>query len=131
MPTPTSGTFSLTSTVRTIPSFVYEKVKQDILGKHYSLSLTFVGPDRARAYNKTHRQKTYVPNVLSFPLDDMTGEIIICPAVAKKEAATFSFSYEGYVAYLFIHGLLHLKGYDHGATMEKLERRYVKKYHVA
>lgn len=128
---PTSPTFSLSSTVRTYPTHPYNDIKCDILGKRYTLSLTFVGPDRARRYNEEHRGKTYVPNVLSFPLDSETGEIIICPSVAAREAQKFNLSSKGYIAYLFIHGLLHLKGYDHGATMEKLEQRYVKKYHVA
>jgi rRNA maturation RNase YbeY len=122
--------FSLSSTAHSFPTAAYEAIKNDILGKSYSLSLTFVGATKARAYNKSHRGKTYVPNVLSFPLDTTTGEIIICPQRAKHEAHKFSLSYQGYVVYLFIHGLLHLKGYDHGATMERMEERYKRKYQV-
>jgi len=127
----TPPTFSLSSTVRTYPKGDYEIIKRDIIGARYHVSLTFVGPDRARAFNEAHRGKSYVPNVLSFPLDETTGEIIICPLVAKREAKKFNLSYQGYVVYLFIHGLLHLKGYDHGATMEALETRYKRKYSVA
>lgn len=123
-------TFQLTSTVRTLPSHPYQTIKEDLLGKRYALSLTFVGATRARAYNEAYRQKSYVPNVLSFPLSTDAGEIIICPTVATREAANFNLSPSGYIAYLFIHGLLHLKGYDHGATMEKLEHQYVRKYGI-
>lgn len=122
--------FSLSSTVQSFPTAAYETIKDDILGKSYALSLTFVGTNRARAYNEIHRGKSYVPNVLSYPLDTTTGEIIICPKVAQREAKKFSLSYHGYVVYLFIHGLLHLKGYDHGATMERMEERYKRKYQV-
>jgi probable rRNA maturation factor len=68
--------------------------------------------------------------VLSFPLDKTTGEVYICPAVSNKEASKFNLSQPGYVAYLFIHGLLHLKGHDHGDTMDKLERKYLKLFKI-
>lgn len=125
-----TGTFTLTSTVRNHPHFPYEKMKRDILGASYQLSLAFVGAKRAQLLNQQYRKKDYVPNVLSFPLSHTIGEIYICPAVAKSEAAKFELSVAGYVAYLFIHGLLHLKGHDHGATMEKLEQRYLRKYSI-
>ena len=99
-------------------------MKNAILGKNYTLSLTFVGSTRARVLNKTYRNATYVPNVLSFPLTTDTGEIYIAPSVAEREAHKFSLSSTGYTGYLFIHGLLHLKGYPHGATMEKAEKKY-------
>ncbi len=124
------STFSLASTVKSYPSFHYETMKNDILGKRYNLSLQFVGPDRARSLNIAYRQKTYSPNVLSFPLTKDTGEIFICPQVAVREAAKFGLSPDGYVAFLFIHGLLHLKGLDHGDEMDKQEQRYVRKYSI-
>ncbi len=126
----TMSTFSLDSTVKKYPHFPYETIKNDILGKRYTLSLQFVGPSRAQKLNATYRQKTYTPNVLSFPLTPDTGEIFICPQVATKEAAKYDLSVAGYVAYLFIHGLLHLKGYDHSDDMEKQERRYLRKYEI-
>ncbi len=125
------STFAIASTVKSYPTFQYETMKNDILGKRYDLSLQFVGPTRAAKLNQTYRQKTYTPNVLSFPLTDDTGEIFICPQVAVKEAAKYNLSTSGYVAYLFIHGLLHLKGLDHGDEMDKQEKRYLRKYDIA
>lgn len=122
--------FSLNSTVKSYPDFPYQTIKEAILGKQYSLSLAFIGTKRAQKLNTTYRQKTYVPNVLSFPLDEKCGEIFICPEISYKEAWEFNLSKEGYVAFLFIHGLLHLKGFDHGDKMEELERRYVKKFSI-
>jgi len=124
------STFAIASTVKSYPTFQYETMKNDILGKRYDLSLQFVGPTRAAKLNQTYRQKTYTPNVLSFPLTDDTGEIFICPQVAVKEAAKYNLSTSGYVAYLFIHGLLHLKGLDHGDEMDKQEKRYLRKYDI-
>ena len=124
--------FSLNHTTCSYPtSWPYQAMKEAILGKTYELSLTFVGATMAQTLNQTYRQKDYVPNVLSFPLNEDTGEIYICPVVAKREAKNFNLSVDGYVAYLFIHGLVHLKGHDHGQAMDTLERKYVKKFNIS
>ena len=120
-----------TSTVTTYPKkHPYEEIKSKILGKRYELSLVFIGKTRAASLNKQYRNKSYSPNVLSFPLDEGTGEIFICPQVAQAEAAKYNLTPTNYVAFLFIHGCLHLKGYDHGATMEKLEQKWLKHFQL-
>ncbi|MCA9354399.1 MAG: rRNA maturation RNase YbeY, partial [Candidatus Kaiserbacteria bacterium] len=125
-------TFSITSTVRSYPKRLpFREIKDMILGKKYELSLVFVGATRAKQLNESYRSKTYVPNVLSFPLSESAGEVYICPKVAAKEAKEFDLSVNGYMAFLFIHGCLHLKGYDHGDTMEKLERKYCKAFDIS
>jgi probable rRNA maturation factor len=121
---------SITSTIKHYPAWPYSDIAAAILGKKYELSLTFIGPSRAKKLNQTYRQKDYIPNVLSFPLDTTTGEIFICPEVAKTQAKDFNLSVEGYIAYLFIHGCVHLKGYDHGDTMDALEKKYAKKFNI-
>jgi probable rRNA maturation factor len=128
--------FSLTKTVKTCPEWPYETMKNDVLGKRYNLSLSFVGPTRAQKLNQQYRKKDYTPNVLSFPLDTNCGEIVICPEIAAKEARDYDHSINGHIAFLYIHGLLHLKGHDHhtdaeAATMEKLEKRYLAKYDIS
>lgn len=123
--------FHINHSTRTVPSLPFQKIKEDILGARYDLSLVFVGDVRSRRLNKTYRNKTYIPNVLSFPLDATTGEIFINTTQARREAKKFSMSDTGFVGFLFIHGLLHLKGYAHGATMEKAESRYKIKYTLA
>jgi len=125
------NTLSVTSTVKNYPKqHPYEEMKRSILGTKYELSLVFVGNKRAAALNQTYRKKTYSPNVLSFPLSDTAGEIFITPAVAKSEAAKFNLSTDGYIAFLFIHGLLHLKGLDHSDEMDKLEQKYLTKFSI-
>ncbi len=122
---------SISSTIRHYPHLSYEKIKQKILGNRYELSLVFVGKDKAASLNRTYRHKTYSPNVLSFPLSPTAGEIFICPYVAAREAAKYHLSPNGYVAYLFIHGCLHLKGYDHGDTMDALEQKFLKLFTIS
>lgn len=124
-------TVSISSTVKSHPVWPYEDMKNTILGKKYQLSLTFIGSARAQKLNIEHRNKEYVPNVLSFPLTDAVGEIFICPAVSDKEAKNFDLSPRGYIAFLFIHGLLHLKGLPHGDTMGTQEQKYLRKFNIS
>lgn len=123
-----TNSISISSTVRSYPKLSYEKIKNDLLGEKYELSLVFVGEKRGRAINLKSRNKTYSPNVLSFPFTKQSGEIYISPAVAKREASRYGHSYHKHVTYLFIHGLLHLKGLDHGKKMDALEVKYLQKY---
>ncbi len=123
-------TFTITATAKSYPKLPYEDIKNDILGKRYCLSLAFVGGTRAQRLNQAYRKKTYTPNVLSFPLDSTTGEIYITPTIAKKEAKKFDMTPKGYIGFLFIHGCLHLKGLDHGDTMDTAEMKYCKKYNL-
>lgn len=125
------SSFTLSSTIKTYPrQLPYQDIKEAILGLRYELSLVFIGKTRAATLNQTYRNKSYSPNVLSFPLTETSGEIFICPQVATREAAKFDLTINGYIAYLLIHGCLHLKGYDHGATMEKYERKFLRAFNI-
>lgn len=94
----------------------------------WEVSLAFVGKKRAKDLNKSLRKKDYVPNVLSYVTGDKSGEIIICLEVAKRQAPEYGMPYTVFVGYLFIHGLLHLKGMPHGTTMERRERALVARF---
>ena len=119
---------TISSTVKSYPKHKYADMADAILGKRYDLSLVFIGKARATTLNQQYRNKSYSPNVLSFPLDERTGEIFICPQVAASEAAKYNLSSRGYVGFLFIHGCLHLKGLDHGDTMDKQEAKWCKHF---
>jgi rRNA maturation RNase YbeY len=112
------------------PSFAYEDLRNEVLGEGYALSLAFIGEATARKANKATRGKTYTPNVLSFPLSKRSGEILICPKVAKRQAKDYGLTPDEFVGKLFIHGLFHLKGRQHGSRMESEERRIAKKFHI-
>ena len=113
---------SIRSFVRsTLPRVPYDEILQTTLPS-YEISLVFAGRTRATSLNKTLRKKTYTPNVLSYETGTRSGEIIICPDVARRQATSYGMTYRMFLAYLFIHGLLHLKGAVHGTTMEKRER---------
>jgi probable rRNA maturation factor len=77
-----------------------------------------------------HRQKDYATDILSFGLDDESGEIIMNPQKVAKKAKEFGRSYENYLVFLFIHGLFHLKGFDHGSRMESEEARVRRLFNI-
>ena len=111
-----------------LPSLPFVDIKNSVLGKNYSLSLAFVSEKKSRILNKKYKGKAKPTNVLSFSLSKNEGEIIICPALAKKEAKDFNKTYVQLLGFLFIHGMLHLKGMEHSSRMEKEEKKYEQKY---
>ena len=106
----------------------FARIKNDILGKNYSLSIAYVTPAKSRELNKKYRKKDKATNVLAFPLRKDMGELVLCPGVIKKEAKNFERTFEQFLGFLVIHGMLHLKGLEHSSTMEKAEEAYDKKY---
>lgn len=109
----------------TLPSAPFLSIKEKVLGKKYSLSISFVDEKTAKRINKEHRNKTYVPNTLSFSLTKNSGEMIMCLPAIKKEYKKFGYSYKKYLIFLLIHSMLHLKGFVHGSTMEAKEQYYL------
>lgn len=107
------------------------KIAQEILGSSYETSIAFVGDKRARKLNATYRQKTYVPNVLSFPLDKNSGEIFLNLHKVEQETKKFNMPYKKLCLYMLIHGMLHLKGHDHGPKMDALEQKFLQKFYIA
>ena len=105
----------------------FERVTREIL-PDWEISLAFVDEKTAQSLNKKLRGKTYTPNVLSYVVGKKHGEVLICKAVARKEAPTFGLSYTDFLLLLFIHALLHLKGGRHGSTMERREQALLKKF---
>lgn len=123
--------FSLTNLTKSkspVSELLFTKIKDSILGKKYELSLVFIGDKRATTLNKKYRNKTYNPNVLSFPVDESAGEIFINLRQLKKEVEKFEMNFTELTKFMFVHGCLHLKGYEHGEEMEKLEQKYLKKF---
>lgn len=111
-----------------IPDLPFLTIKEKILGKGYSLTVIFCSPEESRMRNKEYRDKDYPTNILSFPLDDKEGEIYISLSTARRDAKKFEMSYHKFLHLLFIHGALHLKGHDHGSTMEQLEEKYLQAF---
>ncbi len=94
------------------------EIKDDILGKGYELSLTYIDEGRSLDLNRKYRKKNKPANVLAFALEKNAGEIFLTPSIIKEDE----------LLYMFIHGLLHLKGLKHGTMMEKEEKKFLAKW---
>ena len=117
-------TFTITNgTKAKLPRLAFSNMKDEVLGKEYSLELNIVSKEEIHALNKQWRNVDAPTDILSFPLSDTEGEIYINLEETKKEAKKFDRKYENFLGFLFIHGLVHLKGYDHGSRMEEIEQK--------
>jgi len=105
-----------------------DKVKNEILGKRYKLSVVFISKKEIKALNKKYRRRNETTDVLSFALSERMGEIFICKEIAKKKSKDFDLKSDDYLLFLVIHGMLHLKGFLHGDKMEAYELAYHSRY---
>ena len=113
-----------------LPRLAFSDIKNAVLGKKYELTLAFVSAAEMNRLNRIHRNIDKPTDILSFPLSDSEGEMYICLTETKKEAKNFDRTYENFLAFLFIHGCVHLKGMDHSSTMDRIERRFQKRFGV-
>ena len=96
-----------------------------------TLSLAFVSKAEITKLNKKFRKKNKTTDVLSFDLkgpfgvaeciDNFLGEIIICPDVVKENAKKDGTTVKKEMMKVFVHGILHLCGYDHEKTNKEAE----------
>lgn len=104
----------------------------------FEISLAIIGEAKMRKLNKFWRGKNRVTDVLSFSFGGgkkktdfipapseagCLGEIFICLPYAKKEAKRQNITLEKELETLFVHGILHLLGYDHERS-EKEEKEF-------
>jgi probable rRNA maturation factor len=106
----------------------FVSIAQAILGPRYDLSIVLIGDTKARKLNITYRNKHTPANVLSFPLSKTEGEIFLNMARATRESPQYGLTPAQHVRFLLIHGCLHLRGYDHGSTMEEAEQTFLKRF---
>jgi len=88
-------------------------------------------------FNKEYRQIDKATDVLSFPYEDMPmtplGSIIISKDFVIEKAKEFGHTQSDEFTLLFIHGLLHLLGYDHeidDGEMREKEKELIKKFNL-
>ena len=99
------------------------------------IELIFTDSDEIQSINKNFRQIDKPTDVLSFPLDFMPnmplGSVVINIDFVKNKAQEFGHDIEDEIKLLFIHGLLHLLGYDHeydNGEMREKEEEIIKKF---
>ena len=82
------------------------------------ISVTFVDNAAIAELNNQYRNKPMPTDVLSFPLGEnggckMLGDIVISMERAQEQATLYGHPLQREVAFLTVHSMLHLLGYDH------------------
>ena len=123
---------------------LFEKIIKLVLGaekKQGEISVVLVNSQEIKKINKKYRGKNEITDVISFsnkdvknnfvlhPKEKQLGEIFLCPEKLKKSAKESETDFDSEFARSFIHGILHLLGYDHKnkkelLKMEKKEKKY-------
>ena len=93
-----------------------EKIANSLTQK--DIELLVVKNDEMQELNKEHRKIDKATDVLSFPMDfEMPhmplGSIVISTDFVEEKAKEYGHQFNEEFSLLFIHGLLHLLGYDH------------------
>ena len=99
-----------------------------------TISFLFTSKRTIRHYNARYRHQDKPTNVLSFPLDapaiegqsTLLGDVIVALEVIKDESCDLGRSFKDHLTHMVVHGILHLRGFDHiekaeAAHMQKLE----------
>ncbi len=119
---------------------IIESVCQEgayIYGLDEDAELSVVLCDNAYIHelNKTYRNIDRPTDVLSFALNEgeeegydgpdtkLLGDIIISLDKTREQAEEYGHSFERELAYLTVHGMLHILGYDHMTDEDKAEMR--------
>jgi probable rRNA maturation factor len=84
------------------------------------ITLRIVGEREGRRLNASFRRKQKATNVLSFAYGRGGGDIVLCHPVIAREARAQGKSIAAHYAHLVVHGVLHLRGYDHEKKRDAL-----------
>lgn len=101
------------------------------------ISVTIVDNEEIQRINKEFRNKDAVTDVLSFPMlefdedgnaedcdfdfdgeEAVLGDIVISAERAAEQAKSYGHSFKREIAFLTVHSMLHLLGYDHVTSEE-------------
>ncbi len=110
---------------------VEETLSYEAMEEDCEVSVTFCDNEEIRQLNRSFRNIDRATDVLSFPLFDddgmdahveeldcMLGDIVLSLEQAAIQADAFGHSFEREVAFLTVHSVLHLLGYDHETSEE-------------
>lgn len=113
---------------------ILDEISQFLSQKN--VELIFTNSEKIREINKKFRGKDKPTDVLSFPLidvpcSDFLGSIVINLDLVDKVSKDLKHSFDDEISLLFIHGLLHLLGFDHeidSGEMRKKESEIIEKF---
>ena len=110
---------------------------QEDFGRPAEVGVRFVSDEEIRALNAKHRNMDEVTDVLSFPLGEngkydlnpvsgalQLGDVVISLPRATEQARLYGHTLQRELAFLTVHSMLHLLGYDHeGGGIESVRMR--------
>jgi probable rRNA maturation factor len=116
---------------RGVPSAVFRR-KWALAASTSPVTLRVVGEREGRELNRAFRNTSRATNVLAFRYEEMTGDIVLCHPVIRREARAQGKSVAAHYAHLVVHGCLHLGGYTHdkkrdAARMQAREIRILRR----
>lgn len=97
-----------------------------------AIGVRIVNEPESAALNGRYRGKTGSTNVLAFPFQaprgirsETLGDLVICAPVVNREARAQGKAAQAHWAHMVVHGIMHLRGYDHRTRREAaiMERR--------
>lgn len=100
------------------PLELLAKKVSDLLNIEEEISVVLVDGKYMKKINGQYRDKNIATDVLAF--EDL-DEIFICPQVVEKNAKENSITFNEELTRVFIHGIFHLKGYDHELVDKEAE----------
>jgi len=110
-----------------------ETIADSLTNKEIELIIT--DAQEMREINNIHRNIDKDTDVLSFPYEEMPmsplGSIVISASYLQQNSKEFGHGIDDELALLFIHGMLHLLGYDHevdSGEMRKKEAELIEKF---
>lgn len=105
------------------PSALITWARAAMAGDGRRLCIRVVDETEARELNGRFRDRVEATNVLSFPaeLPEALGDIAVCAAVVAREAKAQNKPVDAHFAHMVVHGVLHLKGMDHGTQAQAQE----------
>lgn len=111
---------------------VFGEMRKQIGDEKDAIELLLTNHREMQKFNFKFRKKNKPTDVLSFPSDrrPLMGSIIIDLETAENQARDFSHSFEQECLELFIHGVLHLYGFDHEIAPEADFMSFYESYFV-
>lgn len=107
---------------RLIKRAIEETLEEEGFERPCEVSVTLVDNEAIRDMNRESRGIDRATDVLSFPIFDedfddgeaaILGDIVLSLEKAEEQAEAYGHSMEREIAFLTVHSMLHLLGYDH------------------
>lgn len=115
--------------------YILETIAQALTKREIELIVT--SSEEMREINKTHRNIDKDTDVLSFPYEDMPmsplGSIVVSSSHVESKAKELGHKISDELSLLFIHGVLHLLGFDHevdNGEMREKEKELIERFNL-